>query len=231
MTPEETDMRLRVVPGDVSGYYEEKILNEHPDYWRGLYSLTSTPWRVWLGMELDEKTLQNMSVVDIIGNCIYEMTWCGYDEDARHKNHEELLEKEGDGDGEVADAEVDVKTECENFIRSFVPVVLPGIISKIDTPEFEQELKDVNCKENGALCVPYDLKPFDLPLTGFGFFYIYIDGKCMMGVSAEIEGQYVGIEYQWLESSMKELKAVVDTEESKNFIVDTLCNQVENYFE
>lgn len=181
-------------------------------------------------MEVDEKTLQEMSVVDIIGNCIYEMTWCGYDEEARQKMLEELLEKESDGDSEMKEAEVDVKTECKNFIRSFIPVVLPGMISRIDTPELEQELKEVNCKENGALCVPYNLKPFDLPLTGFGFFYIYIEGDCMMGVSAEMEDQFFRIEYQWLESSMKDLKAAVNTEESKNFILDTLCKQVDEYY-
>lgn len=87
MEPEQdVDMKLRIAPGDVSGCYDEKTL----------FSLIATPWSVWLGMEVCEATLNSMSVPNIIGNCIYEMTWWGYDEETIRKNLKE-------GFGEVDD--------------------------------------------------------------------------------------------------------------------------------
>ena len=51
-----------------------------------MYSLTATPWSFWLGMGVDEDTLKDMSVEDIMVNCIYEMTWWGYDEETINLN-------------------------------------------------------------------------------------------------------------------------------------------------
>ena len=76
MEPEQNvDMKLRIIPGDVSGYYDEEARKKNPEYSPYMFSLTATPWSEWLGMEVDEATLNSMSVADILGNCIYEMTW------------------------------------------------------------------------------------------------------------------------------------------------------------
>lgn len=96
MEPEQNvDMKLRVVPGDVSGYYDEEARKKNPEYSDQMYSIAATPWNVWLGMEVKEATLNSMSVADIIGNCIYEMTWWGYDEDTIRKNLKEGLGGKG----------------------------------------------------------------------------------------------------------------------------------------
>lgn len=94
MKPEpDDDMKLSIVPGDVSGYYDEEARMKNPEYSPYMYSLTATPWSEWLGMDVDEATLNSMSVADILGNCIYEMTWWGYDEETIRKNIEERLER------------------------------------------------------------------------------------------------------------------------------------------
>ena len=228
---QDCDMSLRVVPGDVSGYYDEDAQQKNPDYTNDMYSLTMAPWREWLGMTVDEKTLRNMSVPDIIGNCIYEMTWFGYDEETIRKNIEERFEhheSEEKEDDTEAEGEADVKTACINCIKSLIPAILPGIAQKLDDPKFEKMLQDVHCEENGAYYDPIDLKALGLPLTGLGFFYIYINGKCMMGITAEIEGEFCEIIYNWFAESMVKLKAMIDTEEAQNKIVDILVKQVEN---
>lgn len=228
---QDCDMSLRVVPGDVSGYYDEEAQQKNPEYTSHMYSLTATPWRVWLGMEVDEDTMKNMSVAEIIGNCIYEMTWWGYDEETIRKNIEERFKHhEEEKEEDDAEAEVDVKTQCMNCVKSLIPAVLPSIAQKLGDPKFETILRDVKCEENGAYCDPIDLKAFELPLTGIAFFYIYINGNCMMGVTTEIEGEFCEIIYNWF-ASMDELKAMIDTEEAQNEIVKILQEQVDKKLE
>lgn len=239
MEPEQDiDMKLRIVPGDVSGYYDEETRKKNPEYSPYMFSLTATPWKEWLGMEVDEATLNSMSVADILGNCIYEMTWWGYDEETIRKNFEERFgkkdtedakEEDDEEEEEGAKVEVDTKTQCINFIKSFIPAVLPSIAQKLGNPKFEQELVEVNCQENGAYCEPIDLRPLEMPLTGIAFFYIYINGNCMMGVTTEIEGQFGEIVYNWF-APFKELKTIIETDETLNAVVDILVGQIEDYF-
>lgn len=226
------DMKLRIVPGDVSGYYDEETREKNPEYSPYMFSLTATPWSEWLGMEVDGETLSSMSVADILGNCINEMTWWGYDEETIRKNLKERFGGKDDEDAEDNDeakVEVDTKTQSINFIKSFVPAILPSIAQKLGDSEFEQKLIEVNCPENGAYCEPIDLRPFEMPLTGIAFFYIYINGNCMMGVTTEIEGQFGEIVYNWF-APFKELKTMIEADETQKTIVDILVGQVEDYF-
>ena len=233
MEPEQNvDMKLHIVPGDVSGYYDEETLEKNPEYSPYMFSLTATPWSEWLGMEVDGATLNSMSVADILGNCIYEMTWWGYDEETIRKNLEERFgEKNAEDAKENGETkvEVDTKTQCINFIKTFIPAVLPGIAQKLGDSEFEQKLIEANCQENGAYCEPINLRPFEMPLIGIAFFYIYINGNCMMGVSTEIEDQLGEIVYNWF-APFRELKTMIEADETQKAIVDILVGQVEDYF-
>ena len=174
-----------------------------------------------------------MSVEDILGNCIYEMTWWGYDEETIRKNYEERMkklkekneEKEEGDDGAVT--EINSKTQCKNFIKSFIPTIIPAIAGKCGDAEFEHTLREVNCVENGAYCEPIDLKVFNLPLTSIAFYYIYIDGACMFGISTEIEGKTAEIVYGWFAPSLKELKDILESEKCQNEIIDMLAKQID----
>jgi hypothetical protein len=55
------------------------------------YALEFTPWQEWLGMEVDQKTLKKYSKSSIIANCIYEMTFYGFDQKKIKKKMDELL--------------------------------------------------------------------------------------------------------------------------------------------
>jgi hypothetical protein len=70
---------------DVSGYKE--TLDE--DSLTNSYAIEFTPWKKWLGMQISKDTLQRFDQLEIIAHCLYEMTFCGYDE-------EEIQEKFSD---------------------------------------------------------------------------------------------------------------------------------------
>lgn len=45
------------------------------------YALEFVKWDNWLGMHLAPETIKNFSGLEIISHCLYEMTFCGYEED------------------------------------------------------------------------------------------------------------------------------------------------------
>ena len=232
MEPEpDCDMKLAVVHGDVSGYFDEETRKKNPEYDDRRYSLVMMPWRKWLGMEVDTKTLNNLPVADILGNCIYEMSYFGYDEESIKKHIQEMFASrdkgEDGGDGGNEKEEVDEKTKCLRFVSSFIPEILPYIAEKIGDESFEQALKAANCSENGAFYDPISVTPFCQFLTDIGFFYVYIDGKCMFGVAPAFDGKIDVIEYIKFASSMKELKAFMESEDGKKQISETLLRQIE----
>lgn len=71
-----SDDRKELYGYDVSG------IRDNDD---NVYSLVMTPWREWLGMEIEEKTLQNIPPLMILAECVYEMTWYGYSERQRKR--------------------------------------------------------------------------------------------------------------------------------------------------
>ncbi|MBI9056969.1 MAG: hypothetical protein JEZ01_04280 [Labilibaculum sp.] len=44
------------------------------------YSLMLTPWNEWAGMSIDTESLSTFPEKDIIIHCLWEMTFCGFDE-------------------------------------------------------------------------------------------------------------------------------------------------------
>lgn len=62
---------------DVSG---RKLVPE-PDSLTDSYALEFVKWENWLGMELATETIENFTELEIIAHCLYEMTFCGYDQE------------------------------------------------------------------------------------------------------------------------------------------------------
>ena len=60
------------------------------------YDLEFTPWQEWLGMEIDPKTLKEYPKPNIIANCIFEMTFFGFDQKKIIKKRDELLKRRTD---------------------------------------------------------------------------------------------------------------------------------------
>ena len=85
MQPEEIDMSIVLSQKkydneeyiDVSAQYNNPR-NEDEKYPLGI---ELTPWRIWLGMDINDETLANFTEREIIIHCIYEMSYFGFFED------------------------------------------------------------------------------------------------------------------------------------------------------
>lgn len=62
---------------DVSGLYNNPK-NEEEKYSQGIEFI---PWRMWLGMDISNESLQSFSAQEIIIHCLYEMTFVGFTEE------------------------------------------------------------------------------------------------------------------------------------------------------
>ena len=45
------------------------------------YAIEFVIWEEWLGMELAPETLEKFSELEIIAHCLFEMTFCGYEQE------------------------------------------------------------------------------------------------------------------------------------------------------
>ena len=64
---------------NVSGKYNYP--KENTDEHSYSLALEFTAWNEWLGMDIDKKSLQNFSELEIIAHCLYEMTFMGFEEE------------------------------------------------------------------------------------------------------------------------------------------------------
>ena len=71
---EESEIKTYV---DVSGKKKEKDKNSLTDG----YAIEFVEWKKWLGMDLENETMNNFNELEIIAHCLYEMTFCGYTEE------------------------------------------------------------------------------------------------------------------------------------------------------
>ncbi len=97
LNPVETDFRLRIalVYSQHAGEFqiETKSVNPQQSGKTGpLFILEFTPWSKWLGMEVDEHTLEKFSEFDIIAHSMYEMTFFGFSQEDIKTAEEEITD-------------------------------------------------------------------------------------------------------------------------------------------
>lgn len=66
---------------DVSGY--DRVYNR-------TYALDIMPWKDWLRLHIDSKTIDKFSYAEIAAHCLYEMTFHGYEEQSPEEFSEKL---------------------------------------------------------------------------------------------------------------------------------------------
>ncbi|MCP6727355.1 MAG: hypothetical protein KJI69_05100 [Patescibacteria group bacterium] len=54
------------------------------------WAIEFTPWASWLAMEVDKKTTWSFSGLEVICHCLYEMTYCGYEEKTVQNHMKEI---------------------------------------------------------------------------------------------------------------------------------------------
>lgn len=57
------------------------------------FALELTPWNQWLAMDIDDETANNIELMrsDIVAHCIWEMTFCGYEEEQIQDKRDDLI--------------------------------------------------------------------------------------------------------------------------------------------
>lgn len=64
----------------ISGYDNSKLTNLHDDLTDSL-ALEFTSWNIWLGMDIDNNSLETFSPLEIICHCLHEMTFLSFSQD------------------------------------------------------------------------------------------------------------------------------------------------------
>ncbi len=90
---------------DVSG---RKVISD-PDSITDSYAIEFVKWEKWLGMTIAPETIDNFSELEILANCLYEMTFCGYEED-EIQEHFDSMKKTVDDYKSLTDEEKKDKT-------------------------------------------------------------------------------------------------------------------------
>jgi hypothetical protein len=62
---------------DVSG---RKLIND-PNSFSNSYAIEFERWEKWLGMSIAPEILKNFNELEIISHCLFEMTFCGYEQE------------------------------------------------------------------------------------------------------------------------------------------------------
>ena len=108
LAPVETNMRIFIenVWDEFSDEYYASVSGKDGTLWKDetpevvmddersnqevSYGIESTDWAEWLGMMIDVETLANYADVEIIGHCLWEMTFFGYSQEAIKQRLAEL---------------------------------------------------------------------------------------------------------------------------------------------
>lgn len=80
------------------------------------WAIEFLPWEEWLGMKINKETLKKFSYEEIAVHCIWEMTYCGFDQQQIKNKIDELkrrVEEVENGEVELVSLE-DVLKELEN---------------------------------------------------------------------------------------------------------------------
>jgi len=100
--------------------YEDAGEEEQP------YALEFRNWDEWLGMTICEDNLNNMNPKDIICHCIFEMTFCGFNEEEIGEQWKVIEERKNDVDKWIADGTIDQHTVSWEDIKQELEEKLNG---------------------------------------------------------------------------------------------------------
>lgn len=63
---------------------------EEMDSMENNYAIEFEKWEKWLGMEIADETLENFNELEIIAHCLFEMTFCGFEEEEIQEQFKEI---------------------------------------------------------------------------------------------------------------------------------------------
>lgn len=99
---------------DVSG----RKLSPNEDSITDSYAIEFERWENWLGMELAPETIRHFNELEIIAHCLYEMTFCGYEQEDIQEQFDSI-QKTADEYKNLSEEEKNEKTiSLDDFLRS-----------------------------------------------------------------------------------------------------------------
>lgn len=100
---------------DVSG----RKLTPDPNSITDSYAIEFVKWENWLGMELAPETKKQFNELEIIAHCLYEMTFCGYEQEEIQEQFDSI-QKTADEYESLTDEEKEQKTiSLDDIMKKF----------------------------------------------------------------------------------------------------------------
>lgn len=90
--------------------------NKEEEYPQGL---ELTPWKKWLGMEVDQQSLNDYSKVEIVAHCLYEMTYMGFSEDDIPKTLDKIDRKRKEEKLRSVQEKDETTAEVKEYIKKW----------------------------------------------------------------------------------------------------------------
>lgn len=91
LDPKQNNMEILICDrvDDLLGDYE---IYQDVSGWDGIqrWAIEFTPWEEWLGMKINEETLKKYSRDEIVVHCMWEMTYCGFNQKEIKEEIDEL---------------------------------------------------------------------------------------------------------------------------------------------
>ncbi len=124
--------------------YEEKIHKDEKSSNAVRYGLTFIPWNEILGLTIAPETLNAWSEPEIIAFCLEEMSFINYEEEARERTFQELLNLK-----EEINKNLDRKQENHEFEDTVLNGYLERIdlVAQLEKPEVLQEFQKISREE------------------------------------------------------------------------------------
>lgn len=92
LAPVKTTFKIRVET--VEDWYDKSKYTDVSGYNtkdKTVYAIEYSPWAEWLGMTISTKSLKQFSELDIFCECLWEITWSGYNQKEIKKTIDGLM--------------------------------------------------------------------------------------------------------------------------------------------
>ena len=129
------------------------------------------------------------------------------------------------GHGSAAEIKF-IKQECKRMIKENFSEAFDWLAQTIATEDFQNTVKEHNCKESGAFELYVSTESAGVPVTGVTFYILATIGL-LFGIGVEINGAVKRVEYTNFFDSMDELASRLAEDSYREEIVETIFKQID----
>ena len=119
-----------------------------------------------------------------------------------------------------------IKQECKRMIKENFSEGFDWLAQTIATEDFQNTVKEHNCKESGAFELYVSTESAGVPVTGVTFYILATIGL-LFGIGVEINGAVKRVEYTNFFDSMDELASRLAEDSYREEIVEKIFKQID----